>query len=62
LEHLEKTTSKKKDYYVCEALYRHLEDIEDYEIAVKSLKSNGRTYTPREADKRLEELRAKKNV
>ncbi|KLL03502.1 MAG: hypothetical protein MRERV_39c001, partial [Mycoplasmataceae bacterium RV_VA103A] len=48
-----------KDYYVKEALYRHLEDIEDYEVAVKSLKSNGKTYRGKEVDKRLEELRAK---
>ncbi|CAG8441283.1 4578_t:CDS:2 [Scutellospora calospora] len=50
--------NKKKDYYVKEALYRHLEDIEDYEIAVKSLKSNGKTYRGKEVDKRLEDPRS----
>lgn len=38
LEHLEKTTTKSKNYYVKEALYRHLEDIEDYQIGAERSK------------------------
>lgn len=53
---LEKTTDKSKEYYVKEALYRYLEDLEDLEIGLKALKSKSKTYTSEEADKRLEEL------
>lgn len=57
---LEKTTPKSKDYYVQEALYRYLEDLEDLEIGLERLKSKSKTYTSEEADKRLKELWAKK--
>jgi len=56
---LEKTTSKSKNYYIKKCLGRYLENAHEYEIAVKSLKSSGRTYTSKEADERLRELRAK---
>ena len=59
LEYLEKSTKNCKDYYIKECFRRYLENIHEYEIAAKSLKSNGRTYTPKEADERLKELRAK---
>lgn len=42
LEHLEKTTSKTKDYYVMEALFRQLEDIEDLQIGLDRLKSKSK--------------------
>ena len=51
---MEKTTSKNKDYYVREALYRHLEDLEDYQIAFKTLNSkNFKTITDEELAKKL---------
>lgn len=59
LEYLEKTTKKNKDYYIKKCLGRYLENAHEYEIAVKSLKSNGKTYTSKEADERLKELRVK---
>ena len=65
IEHLlflEKTTAKSKDYYIQEALYRYLEDLEDLQIGLKVLKSKSRTYTPEEADKRLKELWAMKGI
>ena len=62
LSFLEKTTSKSKDYYVKEALYRYLEDLEDLQIGLKVLKSKSRTYTSQEADQRLKELWAMKGI
>jgi len=59
---LEKTTAKSKDYYIQEALYRYLEDLEDLQIGLKVLKSKSRTYTSEEADKRLKELWAMKGI
>ncbi|RHZ37231.1 hypothetical protein [endosymbiont GvMRE of Glomus versiforme] len=59
---LEETTKKTKDYYVREALYRYLEDLEDLEIGLERLKSKSRTYTSEEADKRLKELRTMKGI
>lgn len=55
LENLEKTTSKKKDYYVREALYRHLEDLEDLQTALKILKSKtlSKTITDKELVKKF---------
>jgi len=59
---LEKTTSKSKDYYVREALYRYLEDLEDLQIGLKALKSKSKTYTSEEADKKLNELLVEKGI
>jgi len=56
---LEKTTSKNKNYYIKKCLGRYLENAHEYEIAVKSLKNNGKTYSSEEANQRLKELRAK---
>lgn len=55
LEHLEKTTKKSKDYYIREALYRHLEDLEDYQIGLNVLKSKtlSKTITDEELVKKL---------
>jgi predicted DNA-binding protein len=55
LEQLEKITDKKKDYYVKESLYRYLEDLEDYEIGIQALKSQGPTFTSEEVKKHLKE-------
>lgn len=59
---MEKTTSKSKDYYVREALYRYLEDLEDLQIGLKALKSKSKTYTSEEADKKLNELLVEKGI
>ncbi|MCE8163670.1 MAG: hypothetical protein I3273_06780 [Candidatus Moeniiplasma glomeromycotorum] len=59
---LEKTTTKSKDYYVKEALFRYLEDFEDLEVGLKTLKSKSKTYTPEEANERLKELWAMKGI
>lgn len=60
LEYLEKTTSKTKDYYVREALFRQLEDIEDLQIGLDRLKSKSKTYSGEAATERLKELRMSK--
>jgi predicted DNA-binding protein len=52
---LEKTTSKNKDYYVREALFRHLEDLEDLQTALKIKRSKtlSKTITDEELGKKL---------
>jgi predicted DNA-binding protein len=55
LEYLEKTTSKTKDYYVKEALFRHLENIHELQIALDVMKSKtlSKTITHEELVKKL---------
>lgn len=61
LNYLEQTTTKNKDYYVKEALFRYLEDLEDLQIGLERLKKKDKVYyTSEEADKKLEELLARK--
>lgn len=54
LLYLEKTTSKSKDYYVKEALFRYLEDLEDLQVGLERLKKKNKFYyTSEELSKRL---------
>jgi len=51
---LEQTTKKTKDYYVKEALIRHLEDMEDLQVGLARLKKKNKVYyTSEELSKRL---------
>ena len=63
LLYLEKTTSKSKDYYVKEALFRYLEDLEDLQVGLEKLKKKNKVYyTSEEANERLKELLAMKGI
>ena len=54
LNYLEQTTKKSKDYYVKEALIRHLEDMEDLQVGLARLKKKNKVYyTSEELSKRL---------
>lgn len=54
LNYLEETTKKSKDFYVKEALIRHLEDLEDLETGLARLKKKHKVYyTSEELSKRL---------
>lgn len=54
LNHLEQTTKKSKDFYVKEALIRHLEDLEDLQTGLARLKKKNKVYyTSEELSKRL---------
>jgi len=54
LNHLEKTTSKSKNYYIKESLGRYLEDLEDLQVGSERLKKKNRIYyTSKEVSKKL---------
>lgn len=53
LNKLAKATGRTKSYYLREALAQHLEDIEDYYLAMKVIESPERTYTAEEAKHEL---------
>lgn len=53
LEQLAKKTGRTKTYYVREAILEHLEDMEDYYLAVEALQNPGKLYTTDEAKREL---------
>ena len=55
LNHLAMTTHRPKSYYIIEAINQHLEDLEDYYLAVERLADRNAEYlTSDEAMKYLE--------
>lgn len=55
LNHLAETTHRPKSYYIIEAINQHLEDLEDYYLAVERLADRNAEYlTSEEAIKYLE--------
>lgn len=53
LESLAKKTGRTKTYYAREAILEHLEDMEDYYLAVEALQNPGKIYTADEAKREL---------
>jgi len=53
LTKLAQKTGRTKTFYAREAIEQHLEDLEDYYLAVQSLEKSKRTYTPAEAKREL---------
>ena len=53
LESLAKKTGRTKTYYAREAILEHLEDLEDYYLAVETLQNPGKIYTADEAKREL---------
>jgi len=53
LESLAKKTGRTKTYYAREAILEHLEDMEDYYLAVETIQNPGRIYTAKEAKHEL---------
>ncbi len=49
LDRLAKKTGRTKTFYAREAIEEHLEDLEDYYLALEVLQSPGRIYTAEEA-------------
>lgn len=53
LEQLAKKTGRTKTFYAREAILEHLEDMEDYYLAVEALQYPGKLYTADEAKREL---------
>jgi len=53
LTRLAKKTGRTKTFYAREAIEQHLEDLEDYYLAVKASKNPGRLYSGTEAKREL---------
>lgn len=53
LERLAKKTGRTKTYYAREAILEHLEDMEDYYLAVEAIQNPGKIYTSEEAKREL---------
>jgi RHH-type rel operon transcriptional repressor/antitoxin RelB len=53
LDRLAKQTGRSKTFYACEAIEQHLEDLEDYYLALEAAKSPGRVYSAEEAKREL---------
>jgi RHH-type rel operon transcriptional repressor/antitoxin RelB len=53
LEQLAKKTGRTKTYYAREAILQHLEDMEDYYLAVEVIQNPGKLYTADEAKREL---------
>ena len=53
LESLAKKTGRAKTYYAREAILKHLEDMEDYYLAVEAIQTPGKIYTSEEAKREL---------
>ena len=51
---LAKKTGRTKTFYAREAIEQHLEDLEDYYLAIEVLQDPGRIYTAEEAKRELE--------
>lgn len=53
LEQLARKTGRTKTYYAREAILEHLEDLEDYYLAVEAIQNPGKLYTADEAKREL---------
>lgn len=53
MEELAKKTGRTKTFYAREAILEHLEDMEDYYLAVESAQNPGKLYTSHEAKREL---------
>ena len=53
LEALAQKTGRTKTYYAREAILEHLEDMEDYYLAVEAMQNPGKIYTADEAKREL---------
>ncbi len=53
LEQLARKTGRTKTYYAREAILEHLEDLEDYYLAVEVIQNPGKLYTADEAKREL---------
>jgi RHH-type rel operon transcriptional repressor/antitoxin RelB len=53
LEQLAKKTGRTKTYYAREAILEHLEDMEDYYLAVEVLQNPGKIYSADDAKREL---------
>ncbi|MFP4283511.1 MAG: TraY domain-containing protein [Opitutales bacterium] len=53
LEALAKKTGRTKTFYAREAILKHLEDLEDYYLAVEAIQEPGRIYSAEEAKREL---------
>ncbi len=53
LEQLAKKTGRTKTFYAREAILEHLQDMEDYYLAVDVLQRSGKIYTSDEAKREL---------
>jgi len=53
LERLAKMTGRTKTFYAREAILNHLEDMEDYYLAVEALQDPGKIFTSNEAKREL---------
>ena len=54
LDALAKKTGRTKTFYARQAIEEHLEDLEDYYLALEALQEPGRIYTAAEAKGELE--------
>ena len=53
LERLARKTGRTKKFHAREAIEQHLEDLEDYYLAVQASKNPGRLYSGAEAKREL---------
>jgi len=53
LTRLAEKTGRTKTYYAREAIEEHIEDLEDYYLAVKALENPGKIYSAKEAKHEL---------
>lgn len=53
LTRLAKKTGRTKTFYAREAIREHIEDMEDYYLAVDAIREPGRTYSSEEAKREL---------
>jgi len=53
LARLAKKTGRTKTFYAREAIEQHLEDLEDYYLALEALQKPGRVYTAEDAKREL---------
>ena len=53
LESLAQKTGRTKTYYAREAILEHLEDMEDYYLAVEAIQNPGKIHTSEEAKREL---------
>ena len=53
LEALARKTGRTKTFYAREAILEHLEDLEDYYLAVEAIQEPGRVYSAEEAKREL---------
>ena len=54
LEALARKTGRTKTFYAREAILEHLEDLEDYFLAVEAIQEPGRVYSAEEAKRELD--------